>query len=113
MKVINKISLTVGAKFDYTDIVCMMPINESKFIENVTKLVDKLGVPDRIDSEIVYDDPDSGLQLMLFITQNSCICSNNEITYEWLVVGICTTDSYESIKNGDGSFDWMEVNIDE
>lgn len=103
---INKLVMTKGAVFDYEEIVCGMELNKLKFRQETEKLI---GNTEKQTLRLVYPDPSSKKELMLFLRRGY----DFGIMRLWILEGICETADYEEEMENNGVIKkWLEIEIE-
>jgi len=107
--IINKVIFEKGAVFDYEEIVCHIPLDQSKMRVAVEKLIDdnKYSMYGE-DLRVTYYDGESDCELLLFVRKGYCFGPMQS----YIVQGICLKEDYDKSMETNGVIsDWLGVEI--
>ena len=106
MRIINKVTVTKGAVFDYEEIVCMTELDRTKIKADAERLIRD---EQRDELRLKYYDGKTGKNLILFVKKGYKFGPMQM----WILEGICEECDYDERMEQNGVIkEWLEVEIE-
>ncbi len=106
MRIINKVTVTKGAVFDYEEIVCMTELDRTKIKADAETLIRD---EQRDELRLKYYDGKTGKNLILFVKKGYKFGPMQM----WILEGICEERDYDERMEQSGVIkEWLEVEIE-